>query len=186
MITAYKVELNSDAGATADLSMAILERAVLHAENSYFIPDIAVIGKAWKTNLPPNTAFRGFGGPQGIAVIENAIDRIARFLKKDAQEIRYKNFYGINDRNTTHYDEVVENNRLYSIYDQLINSSEYLKRRKEIDEFNANNEFYKKGMALTPVKFGISFTTAFLNQAGALVIIYQDGTVLVNHGGPVS
>ena len=183
MITAYKVELNSDAGATADLSIAILERAVLHADNSYFIPDIAVIGKAWKTNLPPNTAFRGFGGPQGIAVIENAIDQIARFLKKDAQEIRYKNFYGINDRNTTHYDEVVENNRLYSIYDQLINSSEYLKRRKEIDEFNANNEFYKKGMALTAVKFGISFTTAFLNQAGALVNIYQDGTVLVNHGG---
>ncbi len=183
MITAYKAELNSDAGATADLSMAILERAVLHADNSYFIPNISIIGKAWKTNLPSNTAFRGFGGPQGIAVIENAIDRIARFLKKDALEIRYKNFYGINDRNTTHYDEVVENNRLYTIYDQLINSSEYLKRRKEIDDFNANNEFYKKGMALTPVKFGISFTTAFLNQAGALVNIYLDGTVLVNHGG---
>jgi xanthine dehydrogenase molybdopterin binding subunit len=183
MITAYKVELNSDAGAAADLSMAILERAVLHADNSYFIPNISVIGKAWKTNLPSNTAFRGFGGPQGIAVIENAIDRIARFLKKDSSEIRDKNFYGINDRNTTHYDEVVENNRLFTIYNQLINSSEYLKRRKEIDEFNATNEFYKKGMALTPVKFGISFTTAFLNQAGALVNIYLDGTVLVDHGG---
>ena len=183
MISAYKVELNSDAGAAADLSMAILERAVFHADNSYFIPNISVIGKAWKTNLPSNTAFRGFGGPQGIAVIENAIDRIARFLKKDAREIRYKNFYGINDNNITHYEEVVGNNRLQTIYEQIINSSEYHKRRKEIDDFNANNEFYKKGIALTPVKFGISFTTGFLNQAGALVNIYQDGSVLVNHGG---
>ncbi|NVN94937.1 MAG: xanthine dehydrogenase molybdopterin binding subunit [Bacteroidetes bacterium] len=183
MITAYKVNLNADAGATADLSMAILERAVLHADGSYFIPDISVIGKAWKTNLPSNTAFRGFGGPQGIAVIENAIDRMARFLKKDATEIRFRNFYGITDRNTTHYEEEVENNRLFTIFEQIIQSSDYHKRKKEIAEFNSKNEFYKKGMALTPVKFGISFTTAFLNQAGALVNIYQDGTVLVNHGG---
>ena len=183
MITAYKVNLNADAGATADLSMAILERAVLHADGSYFIPNISVTGKAWLTNLPSNTAFRGFGGPQGIAVIENAIDRMARFLKKDATEIRFKNFYGITDRNTTHYDEEVENNRLFTIYEQIIQSSDYHKRKTEIAEFNFKNEFYKKGMALTPVKFGISFTTAFLNQAGALVNIYQDGTVLVNHGG---
>ncbi len=183
MITAYKVFLNADAGATADLSMAILERAVLHADGSYFIPNISVIGKAWLTNLPSNCAFRGFGGPQGIAVIENAIDRMARFLKKDAAEIRYKNFYGITDRNTTHYEEEVENNRLFTIYEQIIQSSDYHARRKEITTFNANNEFYKRGIALTPVKFGISFTTAFLNQAGALVNIYQDGTVLVNHGG---
>ncbi|MFZ4398602.1 MAG: xanthine dehydrogenase molybdopterin binding subunit [Bacteroidales bacterium] len=182
-ITAYKVTLNADAGATADLSMAILERAVLHADNSYYIPDISVIGMAWKTNLPSNTAFRGFGGPQGIAVIENAIDKIARFLNKDAAEIRYKNFYGITDRNTTHYDEVVENNRLFTVFDKITKSSDYYVRREEIDKFNNENEFYKKGMALTPVKFGISFTTAFLNQAGALVNIYQDATVLVNHGG---
>ncbi|MEI6695719.1 MAG: xanthine dehydrogenase molybdopterin binding subunit [Bacteroidota bacterium] len=183
MITAYKVFLNADAGATADLSMAILERAVLHADNAYFIPNILVIGKAWKTNLPPNTAFRGFGGPQGIAVIENAIDSIARFLKKDAIEIRYQNFYGLVNRNTTHYEEKVENNHLFKIYDQLIQTSEYNKRREEILAFNSINEFYKRGMALCPVKFGISFTTAFLNQAGALVNIYQDGTVIVNHGG---
>ena len=183
LITAYKVSLNADAGATADLSMAILERAVLHADNSYFIPNISVIGKAWITNLPSNTAFRGFGGPQGIAVIENAIDKIARFLSKDAVEIRHRNFYGITDRNTTHYEEEVENNRLFTIYDQIIVSSDYFERRNKINEFNSCNEFYKKGMAITPVKFGISFTTAFLNQAGALVNIYQDGTVLVNHGG---
>ena len=183
MITAYKVFLNADAGATADLSMAILERAVLHADNAYFIPNISVIGKAWKTNLPSNTAFRGFGGPQGIAVIENAIDSIARFLKKDAIEIRYQNFYGLTNRNTTHYEEKIENNHLFKIYDQLIQTSEYNKRRAEILAFNSGNEFYKRGMALCPVKFGISFTTAFLNQAGALVNIYQDGTVIVNHGG---
>ncbi|MFZ4412601.1 MAG: xanthine dehydrogenase molybdopterin binding subunit [Bacteroidales bacterium] len=183
MITAYKVFLNADAGATADLSMAILERAVLHADNAYFIPNISVIGKAWKTNLPSNTAFRGFGGPQGIAVIENAIDSIARFLKKDAIEIRYQNFYGLTNRNTTHYEEKVENNHLFKIYDQLIQTSDYNKRRAEILAFNSGNEFYKRGMALCPVKFGISFTTAFLNQAGALVNIYQDGTVIVNHGG---
>ncbi|MCX6231323.1 MAG: xanthine dehydrogenase molybdopterin binding subunit [Bacteroidetes bacterium] len=183
LITAYKVNLNADAGATADLSMAILERAVLHADNSYYIPDISVTGKAWKTNLPSNTAFRGFGGPQGMAVIENAIDSIARFLKKDATEIRFKNFYGINERNYTHYDEEIEHNRLFTLYEQLIKSSDYYNRKKEIQDFNKKNEFYKKGIALTPVKFGISFTTAFLNQAGALVNIYQDGTVLVNHGG---
>ncbi len=183
MITAYKVELNSDAGATTDLSMAILERAVFHADNSYFIPNISVIGKAWKTNLPSNTAFRGFGGPQGMAVIENAIDSIARYLQKDATEIRFRNFYGISERNTTHYEEEVENNRLFTIYNQIIQSSDYYDRREEINDFNSKNEFYKKGIALTPVKFGISFTTPFLNQAGALVNIYQDGTVLVNHGG---
>jgi len=183
MITAYKVFLNADAGSSADLSMAILERAVLHADNSYYIPNISVTGKAWLTNLPSNTAFRGFGGPQGIAVIENAIDCIARFLKKDAAAIRLKNFYGITDRNKTHYEEEVENNRLFTIYEQLMHSSDYYARKNEINIFNSNNEFYKKGIALTPVKFGISFTTAFLNQAGALVNIYQDATVLVNHGG---
>ncbi len=183
MINAYKVFLNADAGATADLSMAILERAVLHADNAYFIPNISVIGKAWKTNLPSNTAFRGFGGPQGIAVIENAIDSLARFLKKDASEIRLMNFYGTSVRKTTHYEEEVENNRLFTLYEQLIQSSDYYKRRKEITAFNSGSEFYKKGIAMCPVKFGISFTTAFLNQAGALVNIYQDGTVIVNHGG---
>ncbi len=182
-ILAYKVELNADAGSSTDLSMAILERSMLHADNAYFIPDVQIIGKAWKTNYPSNTAFRGFGGPQGMAVIENAIDRIARFLKKDAAEIRYLNFYQHEKNNVTPYGEKVENNHLFMMYDKLIESSEYFKRRKEIEKFNKENEFYKKGLALTPVKFGISFTTVFLNQAGALVNIYTDGSVLVNHGG---
>ncbi|MFZ4549298.1 MAG: molybdopterin cofactor-binding domain-containing protein, partial [Bacteroidales bacterium] len=110
-ILAYSVELNSDAGAATDLSRAILERAMLHAENSYFIPNVKIVGKAYKTNLPSNTAFRGFGGPQGMAVIETAIDRVARFLKKDAAEIRRLNFYGIHERNITPYGETVRNSR---------------------------------------------------------------------------
>lgn len=183
LITAIDVEQNTNGGCTTDLSMAILERAMMHADNAYYIPNMRIIGHAWKTNLPSNTAFRGFGGPQGVAFIETIIDRIARFLKKDASEIRYKNFYGISDRNVTPYGQTVEHNRLYTLWDQIIQSSEYEKRRKEIDQFNDKNEFIKKGLAMTPVKFGISFTTSFLNQAGALVNIYKDGTVLVNHGG---
>jgi xanthine dehydrogenase molybdopterin binding subunit len=182
-ILAYKVEINTDAGAAFDLSMAILERAMLHADSSYFIPDVQIIGRAWKTNLPSNTAYRGFGGPQGMAVIENLIDMIARYLKKDSAEIRLLNFYNIDKNNFTPYGQKIDSNRLFVMYDQLIKSSEYSKRRNEIDKFNNENEFVKRGMAITPVKFGISFTTSFLNQAGALVNIYTDGTVLVNHGG---
>ena len=183
LILAYKVELNADAGAATDLSRAILERSMLHADNSYFLPAVSITGRAWKTNLPPNTAFRGFGGPQGIAVIENAIDRMARFLGKDAAEIRYINFYQYDEQNITPYGQLVENNNLFLIQDRLCISSDYLNRRAAINKFNAGNEFLKKGLAMTPVKFGISFTSSFLNQAGALVSIYTDGTVLVNHGG---
>jgi xanthine dehydrogenase molybdopterin binding subunit len=182
-ILAYKVDLNADAGSSADLSLAILSRAMLHAENAYYIPHILIRGNAWRTNYPSNTAFRGFGGPQGMAVIENAIDRIARFLRKDAAEIRLLNFYQKEKNNITPYGQKVENNLLFTMYEKLTRSSDYLERRKEITQFNRNNEFYKRGLALTPVKFGISFTTAFLNQAGALVNIYRDGTILVNHGG---
>ncbi len=183
MIEAFTVDLNTDAGMATDLTMAIIERALFHAENSYYIPNARFIGHTWKTNLPSNTAFRGFGGPQGIAVIENAIDRIARYLGKDAADIRYKNFYGTDNRNETPYGQTIENNRLYTIWDKLIENSNYYQRRKEINEFNNSHEFTKRGLALTPIKFGISFTTSFLNQAGALVLIYKDGTVLVNHGG---
>ena len=182
-ILAYSVELNSDAGSSTDLSRAILERAMLHAENSYFIPNVKIVGKAYKTNLPSNTAFRGFGGPQGMAVIETAIDRMARFLKKDPADIRKLNFYGIGEMNITPYGEIVANNRLHVMFDQLRASSDYFERRRAISEFNQEHEFVKRGISLTPVKFGISFTTAFLNQAGALVHIYNDGTIAVNHGG---
>lgn len=182
-VLAAKIELNSDGGCATDLSFAILERAMLHVDNAYYIPNLSVVGKVYRTNLPSNTAFRGFGGPQGMAVIETVMDRVARSLKMDAAEVRYKNFYGITSRNITHYGEVVENNRLHVIYNQLMQSSEYVKRRIEVEAFNGNHEFEKRGLAITPVKFGISFTTTFLNQAGALVSIYTDGTIIVNHGG---
>jgi xanthine dehydrogenase large subunit len=182
-LQAVKIELNSDAGAATDLSFAIMERAMFHCDNAYFIPNMHVLARVWKTNLPSNTAFRGFGGPQGMAAMETIIDRIARRVHKDAAEIRLMNFYGLESNNTTHYGQVVEENRLHRMYDELMNSSEYASRRKAVQAHNAANEFTKKGLALTPVKFGISFTTTFLNQAGALVNIYNDGTVLVNHGG---
>lgn len=182
-ILGLDVMFNSDGGAALDLSMAILERALFHIDNAYFLPTVRVQGLAWKTNTPPNTAFRGFGGPQGIAVIETIIDRIARFLKKDAAKVRQLNFYGEKERNTTPYGQEVGENRLPIIYKKLIVSSDYFKRRDLVNQFNTENEYVKRGMALTPVKFGISFTTSFLNQAGALVNIYQDGSVSVNHGG---
>jgi len=182
-INGIEVVQHTDAGAATDLTMAILERAMMHADNAYFIPNIRIIGKAWFTNLPSNTAFRGFGGPQGMACIEQIIDRIARKLKKDPIEIRKINYYQEGKRAYTPYGQKVENNRLEPLLKILLKSSAYKKRRIAINSFNANNEFFKKGMAITPVKFGISFTTSFLNQAGALVHIYKDGTVLVNHGG---
>jgi xanthine dehydrogenase molybdopterin binding subunit len=182
-LLAAKIELNSDGGCATDLSFAIMERAMLHVDNAYFIPHIHVLARVWKTNLPSNTAFRGFGGPQGMAVIEQIVDRIARSLHKDALDVRLKNFYGLTDRNLTHYGETVENNRLFMLHDQLVASCDYWRRRAAVDAFNAQNAFAKKGIALTPVKFGISFTTTFLNQAGALINIYKDGTILVNHGG---
>jgi xanthine dehydrogenase molybdopterin binding subunit len=183
MLQAVKFEFNSDGGAASDLSFAIMERAMLHADNAYYVPHMEVLGRVWKTNLPSNTAFRGFGGPQGMAAIETIIDRVARYLTKDPVELRHKNFYQSDVRNVTHYGQMVENNHLQEIFNKLIESSEYQKRRKEVEEFNDRHEFLKKGIALTPVKFGISFTTTFLNQAGALVNVYMDGSVLVNHGG---
>ncbi|MBT3207792.1 MAG: xanthine dehydrogenase molybdopterin binding subunit [Bacteroidetes bacterium] len=182
-ITAMSSELNSNWGYSCDLSMAILERAMLHSENCYYIPNARIIGKAWKTNLPPNTAFRGFGAPQAIAAIELIIDKIARYLKIDAAIVRERNFYGIENEKTTPYGQIFTNSVINLIYTELSESSDYFNRRKHINEFNNKNEFVKKGMAISPVKFGISFTTAFLNQAGALVNIYKDGSVIVNHGG---
>lgn len=182
-LLAVDLELNANAGYSTDLSMAVLERAMMHSDNSYYIPNIRIIGNAWKTNLPSNTAFRGFGGPQGVAGIETILDTIARKLGKDAAEIRFRNFYKQNRNNSTPYGQLIKNNRLYTIWEKIMDSSEYTKRRKEINQFNSENEFYKKGLALTPIKFGISFTTSFLNQAGALILVYKDGSILVNHGG---
>ncbi len=183
MIKSVDFDIKLNAGASHDLTMAILERAMFHADNSYYIPNCKITASAWKTNLPPNTAFRGFGGPQAMASVENLIDKIARKLNIDAAKVRKMNFYGNSERNITPYGMKVDRNQLNTCWEKLNKSSKYFERRKEIDEFNRKNEFYKKGIALTPVKFGISFTNTPMNQAGALVNIYKDGTILVNHGG---
>ncbi len=183
LLQAVKFELNGDGGMATDLSFAILERAMLHADNAYFVPHMSIAARVWKTNLPSNTAMRGFGGPQAMAAMETLLDRIARERGIDAAEIRRRNFYGAERGDVTHYGQNVENNRLHLLYDRLMESSEYAARRKAVDAFNGQNEFVKRGLALTPVKFGISFTTTFLNKAGALVHVYRDGSILVNHGG---
>jgi xanthine dehydrogenase molybdopterin-binding subunit B len=155
---------------------------MFHSDNAYYIPNMRVIGTIYRTHKPSNTAFRGFGGPQGIFVIENIIEEIAHFLKIDPFEIRKRNFYSV-EKNLTHYLQTVENNRLPILEKQLLESSEYYPRRAAINSFNKTHKYIKKGISMVPLKFGISFTTSFLNQAGALVNIYQDGTILVNHGG---
>ncbi len=182
-ILALDLELNANAGSSTDLSMAILERAMLHSDNAYFIPNFRIIGKCWKTNLPSNTAFRGFGGPQGMVVTENIIHRIARFLEKNPLEVQKQNFYKIIEKNVTPYGQIITQNHIPVILENLLKTSNFQERSLEIEKFNKENEFLKRGIAISPVKFGISFTTSFLNQAGALVNIYTDGTVLVNHGG---
>lgn len=182
-IHAIDCTLHANAGWSTDLTMAVLERGMMHADNSYYIPHMQIKGKAWKTNTASNTAFRGFGGPQGVAGMEEIIDRVAHFLNEDGAVVRQRNFYGTDTKNLTPYDQKVENNHLQKLFDELTEDADYENRRKAIDGFNARNRFMKKGMALTPVKFGISFTTSFLNQAGALVNVYKDGSITVNHGG---
>ena len=182
-ITGVKFDIYSNGGAAADLSTAIMERTLFHSENAYFIPNLVFNGTICKTNFPPNTAFRGFGGPQGMANIENVIQEIAIYLKKDALEVRRLNCYSHHERNVTPYGQIVQNHILPEIIDQLAKTSEYRKRMTEVEEFNSQSTTHLRGLALTPMKFGISFTTKFLNQGNALVNVYKDGTVQVSTGG---
>ena len=182
-IEGLKIKLASRCGMSPDLSFAINERALLHIDNAYYLPNIEVKNFLCKTNTSSSTAFRGFGGNQGMMAIENIIDHVARFLKKDPSEIRRINFYGKKQRNTTHYGMKINDNVIQEIFGNLIKKSNYKNRYKNIKIFNHKNTFKKKGIAITPVKFGISFTTIHLNQAGALVHIYTDGSVHLNHGG---
>ncbi len=182
-IEGLKLKLASRCGMSPDLSYAINERALLHLDNAYYLSDLEVKNYLCKTNTSSSTAFRGFGGNQGMMAIENIIDNIARFLKKDPSEVRKKNFYGLKERNTTHYGMKINDNVIHDIFKNLLDKSNYKKRYEEIKNFNLENNYKKKGIALTPVKFGISFTTIHLNQAGALVHIYTDGSVYLNHGG---
>jgi xanthine dehydrogenase large subunit len=183
LITALDLKLFSDAGAYADLSTAIMERAMLHSDNAYFIENISVVGQVCKTNHHSHTAFRGFGGPKGVATIEKIMDEIAHFTGLDPLEVRLKNLYSDkNDRNITHYGQLVKNNCLERLYKDLAKKVNYKDRRKEIDKFNATNDQFIKGSSLTSVKFGISFTTRFLNQGNAMVIVHTDGTLQIATG----
>jgi len=173
----------SRCGYSADLSGPVNDRALMHIDNAYFLEHVAVVSHRCKTHTVSNTAFRGFGGPQGMVVIEQIIDDIARTLKLDPLDVRRANFYGIDERNVTHYQQPVEDNVIGLIADQLEISSDYRARRQRNIAFNRQSPVVKRGIAMTPVKFGISFNATLYNQAGALVNVYTDGSVLINHGG---
>jgi xanthine dehydrogenase large subunit len=179
-ILALKARLFSDGGAYADLSTAIMERAMLHLDNAYFIPNFSVEGQVCKTNTPPNTAFRGFGGPKGVVTIENIIEDMAHFLKMDSLEIREKNVYKKNQQ--TPYGQTIDDNVLPGLFKKLRKETRYEKWRQEIDRHNRSNAPTWRGLSATAVKFGISFTTRFLNQGNALVNLHLDGTIQVSTG----
>ena len=181
-VLAMDLELYSDGGYSADLSKAILFRALFHCDNCYRIPQLRVLGRVLKTHKTSQTAFRGFGGPQGMVAIEDILDRVARAVGKPPHDVRALNFYGSGD--CTHYGQQVRDaERIAHIFTTLRESAAFDARLAEIDAFNHANKHEKRGLAITPVRFGISFTTSFLNQAGALVLIYADGSIQVNHGG---
>ena len=182
VITALQADLYSDGGAYADLSTAVMGRAMTHIDNAYYLPNVEIKGTICRTNFPPNTAFRGFGGPQGVATIENVIEEIAHYLKRDPLEIRIRNCYGIDDRNITPYGQVLENNLLPKLFDEISRRADYAKRKKAVADFNARSSTHLRGLACTAVKFGISFNTKFLNQANALVNVYLDASVQVSTG----
>ena len=182
-ILAAKVDMVSRAGFSADLSGPVATRAVCHFDNSYYLSDVDIRAACGKTNTQSNTAFRGFGGPQGAIAIEYVIDEIARNLGRDPLDVRRLNFYGKEERNVTPYGQVIVDNVIHELVAELEASSEYRARRAAIEEYNRGSPVLKKGLALTPVKFGIAFNVTHLNQAGALVHVYVDGSILVNHGG---
>jgi xanthine dehydrogenase large subunit len=181
-IRAVRIAFYSNGGASTDLSLAVMERTLLHADNCYYLPNVELTGQVCFTNLPSNTAFRGFGGPQAIATIENILESIAHHLGIDAFDVRMRNMYGVGERNTTPYDQLFDKNHLPEIYATLAARSQYRKRRNEVAEFNRASRTHLRGLAMTGVKFGISFTTKFLNQGNALVNVYTDGTIQVSTG----
>jgi len=183
LITALQLTLLAECGFSADLSGPVADRAVFHSDNAYFLSDVRIDSYRCRTNTQSHTAFRGFGGPQGVIAIETILGDIARQLGRDPLDVRLRNLYGITERNVTHYQMKVEDNILQPLMTQLAQTARYRERRAEIAAWNREHTVLKKGLALTPVKFGISFTATLFNQAGALVHVYADGSVLVNHGG---
>ncbi len=182
-IQGIDLELAARCGMSADLSGAISDRAMFHSDNAYYLPNVRITSHRCKTHTVSNTAFRGFGGPQGMMGIERVMDHIAQYLKLDPLTVREANLYGGPPRNITPYHMTVEDNIAPELIGELAETANYERRRQAIDAFNRKNPVIKRGIALTPVKFGISFTTTFLNQAGALVHVYKDGSIHLNHGG---
>ncbi|MCB9585656.1 MAG: xanthine dehydrogenase molybdopterin binding subunit [Polyangiaceae bacterium] len=181
-IQAFDLQLTSDGGYSLDLSAPVLGRALFHCDNAYNIPNLRVVGRVAKTHTTSHTAFRGFGGPQGMVMIEDALDAVARKLDLPPHVVRERNFY--RDGDTTHYGQPVKDaGRIQRIWDRLLETSAFEQRWEEANAFNASSSTRKRGLAVTPVKFGISFTAKYYNQGGALVLIYRDGSVQVNHGG---
>jgi xanthine dehydrogenase large subunit len=173
--------LAADAGWSLDLTPGVIGRALTHTDNAYWIPHIRAVGYACKTHKQSNTAFRGFGGPQGVVVMEDALDRVAARLGRDPVEIRALNFYG--EGQETPYGQAVEENHLPRLWAEVKREADYERRRAEIDAFNRTSPILKRGLGLFPLKFGISFNIPHMNQAGALVHIYSDGSIRLNHGG---
>ena len=184
LLEGVKLELYSDGGFSSDLSLPVMSRALFHADNAYFIPNLHVTGRVCKTHKVSQTAFRGFGGPQGMIFIEEIVARVAQHLGLPAERVRERNFYrGTGESATTHYDQELTDIRLERVWHGVLDKSDFTARKEEIFNFNASHPHRKRGLAVTPVKFGISFTNTPMNQAGALVLIYQDGSVQLNHGG---
>jgi len=175
--------LASDCGYSADLSGPVNARAVCHVDNAYFLEHVHIRNFLCKTHKVSNTAFRGFGGPQGMFLIEHVMDEIAHVLGRDPLDVRNVNLYGLSERNETHYGQPVDDNILHDIVPELERRSDYRERRAALHAANATSGVIKRGIALTPVKFGISFNATHLNQAGALINVYSDGSIIVNHGG---
>ncbi|MCZ8124181.1 MAG: xanthine dehydrogenase molybdopterin binding subunit [Magnetospirillum sp.] len=182
-LLALDIEYAARAGHVADLSTSIVDRALFHTTNVYYVPAVRARGYACKTNTQSNTAFRGFGGPQGLLAAEHVIDRVARHLGLDPLDVRKRNFFGPAPRDLTHYGQTVEDFVADRLVNELAADVDYAARRRAIDAFNAANPVLKKGMALCATAFGISFTATWFNQAGALVHVYTDGSIALNHGG---
>lgn len=182
-ILAVDMTLSARCGWSADLSGPVTDRALFHADNAYYYPDVRLHSRAFRTNTQSNTAFRGFGGPQGIVAAERLIEEIAFATGQDPLDIRLRNLYGTGHRDVTPYHMTVEDSISDLVLTRLAEQCDYRKRRAALRAFNAQSRILRKGIAITPVKFGISFTATHYNQAGALVHVYTDGSVQVNHGG---
>ena len=180
-VQAADINLFNNAGWTMDLSFSVMERAMFHSDNCYKVPHLRVKGHVCKTNLPSNTAFRGFGGPQGMMIVEDWIEKIARKLNLEPEEVRRRNFY--QESMVTHYNQELVNCTIEKCWAECRQLAGYEGLRAEVAEFNARNRWKKRGVSMIPVKFGIAFTAVHLNQNGALVNVYTDGSVLLTHGG---